>query len=493
MERGLTQGTVLSPILWNYFIDDLIDILKSETENEDKSPFFVDDVAALARNYYQAQKILDAAEKWSNENEVTFEPSKCEAICGKFTIRKLTLYGEPITITDLFKYLGIIFDKNGIEPQKTANKQINATIQRLKELESHGINGNSFGANSVILFYKSFLRPIMEYGMQLSLYDNNVIDAMERTQLRCLRSLLSITSSTTQRGLRLLCGLNRMDTRYQILACRTWSRWFDRKDDINFFSSKAISIFDNINHECKIKSMALWKQMSNKQQAAPGTKLFNTLYLENEHPQNPTKKLSLQETFMLHDMQAQNREKNQELARAIYPSLKPAAVVTAGQPTISRLSRRRLLLWRLGQIPGHISEHTYRRCEKCYHENDITVDASRSHVNDCLELDNWINPIIDKYKPPHWRPPDHQKVYPFDNLLDILTHVGKNPPEPLLEPGTNKDSSTTYQKWLEKTNDNNNKVSIIWQHAIAIIDSICSTILGWNSDPFMELDYNQRL
>ena len=493
MERGLTQGTVLSPILWNYFIDDLIDILKAETDNQHKSPFFVDDIASLAKNYHQAQRILDAAEKWSNENEVTFEPSKCEAICGKFTLRRLTLYGEPIVITQTFKYLGVMFDKNGIESEKTATKQINATIQRLKQLEEHGINGTTCAASTIILFYKSFLRPIMEYGMQLSTYSDEIIKAMERTQLRCLRSFLSVNSSTTQRGMRLLCGLNRMDVRYQILACRTWSRWIDRQNENSYYSSAAIKILNNIEHECRFESMALWRRMLSKKQEHPNEKLFNTLYLPTEHPQNPHRKITLQETFMLNDMEAQNREKNQELARAIYPAIKPSAVVTAGQPIISRLSRRRLLLWRLGQIPGHIPDDTYRRCEKCYNEQDITVDASRSHVNECLELDNWINPIIERYKPPHWRPPDHPRVYPFDNLLDILTQVGKNPPEPKLAPGVDKNSSVAYNNWLDKVADNNNKVSIIWQHAVAIIDSICSTILGWNSDPYMELELHERI
>ena len=104
-----------------------------------------------------------------------------------------------------------------------------------------------------------------------------------------------------------------------------------------------------------------------------------------------------------------------------------------------------------------------------------------------------MNPIIERYKPPHWRPPDHPRVYPFDNLLDILTQVGKNPPEPKLAPGVDKNSSVAYNNWLDKVADNNNKVSIIWQHAVAIIDSICSTILGWNSDPYMELELHERI
>ena len=386
-----------------------------------------------------------------------------------------------------------MFDKNGIESEKTATKQINATIQRLKQLEEYGINGTTCAASTIILFYKSFLRPIMEYGMQLSTYSDEIIKAMERTQLRCLRSFLSVNSSTTQRGMRLLCGLNRMDVRYQILACRTWSRWIDRQNENSYYSSAAIKILNNIEHECRFESMALWRRMLSKKQEHPNEKLFNTLYLPTEHPQNPHRKITLQETFMLNDMEAQNREKNQELARAIYPAIKPSAVVTAGQPIISRLSRRRLLLWRLGQIPGHIPDDTYRRCEKCYNEQDITVDASRSHVNECLELDNWINPIIERYKPPHWRPPDHPRVYPFDNLLDILTQVGKNPPEPKLAPGVDINSSVAYNSWLDKVADNNNKVSIIWQHAVAIIDSICSTILGWNSDPYMELELHERI
>ena len=500
MERGLTQGTVLSPILWNYFIDDLIDILKAITDNQHRSPFFVDDIASVARNAQQAQQILDAAERWSIENEVTFEPSKCEAICGAGdTLQQLNIYNQPLTNTNQFKYLGIMFDKDGINAESTATKQINATITRLSQLQSHGINGVSCATQSSILFYKSFLRPVMEYGMQLGVYSEEITHQFEKTQLRCLRSLLSVNSSTTQRGMRLISGLTRMTVRYQILACRTWSRWFDRKEDNDYYSSTAIDLFDKIDHHITIKTMPLWIQMENRLSIQPLSNLFAIMQIKsipNPQPgQNQIRVPTLIESFSIADMEEQNLEKNQELARAITPSLKPAAILSAGQPTISRTSRRRLLLWRLGQIPGHIPDVTHRRCEKCYQEQDLVVAASRRHVHECLNLDPWINPLIQEFRPPNntWTPPNHPNVYTFDNLLDLLTFVPKCPPEPLLMPGTNKDEDELYQEWLDQVNEINNQERAIWIHVVSIIDSICSQILGWPSDPFLELDPDQRV
>ena len=81
--RGLPQGSSLSPILFNFFIDSFIRKIQKENLMMDFSGiktnnlFFADDGNIHSNNVRPVQEILDLAYEWESDFGKKFSPSKC--------------------------------------------------------------------------------------------------------------------------------------------------------------------------------------------------------------------------------------------------------------------------------------------------------------------------------------------------------------------------------------------------------------------------------
>jgi ribonuclease HI len=108
-KQGLPQGSVLAPILFLFYINNLADILPSETINA----LFADDVAILGQDAdaktanSKAQQTVDVVNKWSKEWKLTLNASKSET--GFFTLDKSEAEFSPKIIID-----GVVLDHNQI-------------------------------------------------------------------------------------------------------------------------------------------------------------------------------------------------------------------------------------------------------------------------------------------------------------------------------------------------------------------------------------------
>ena len=77
---GVPQGTVLGPLLFLLYVNDLPDNLKSQIS------LFADDallygVMSNEEDGDQLQKDLQQLEEWQNKWQMSFNPSKCKTIC----------------------------------------------------------------------------------------------------------------------------------------------------------------------------------------------------------------------------------------------------------------------------------------------------------------------------------------------------------------------------------------------------------------------------
>ena len=81
--RGLPQGSSLSPILFNFFIDSFIRKIQKENLMMDfngfrtNNLFFADDGNIHSNEAEVVQNILDLASDWESEFGMKFSPSKC--------------------------------------------------------------------------------------------------------------------------------------------------------------------------------------------------------------------------------------------------------------------------------------------------------------------------------------------------------------------------------------------------------------------------------
>ena len=117
--NGVRQGGILSPILFNIFMDDLSILLtrsnigchiNSKAVNH---LFYADDSVLIAPSPYALKKLIEICEQFSNENEILYNPKKTECMfVNTSRWRDLVpppqfLYGKALRWVTECKYLGV--------------------------------------------------------------------------------------------------------------------------------------------------------------------------------------------------------------------------------------------------------------------------------------------------------------------------------------------------------------------------------------------------
>ena len=114
---GVPQGTVLEPLLFLSFINDLPDVTTSSDAR-----LFADDCLLYRHVNSQndsdlLQKDLSALEKWEEEWQMSFHPQKCTVIRIATNQRHViptqyTLHGHTLEVVDSAKYLGVTISED---------------------------------------------------------------------------------------------------------------------------------------------------------------------------------------------------------------------------------------------------------------------------------------------------------------------------------------------------------------------------------------------
>ena len=190
VSSGVPQGSVLGPILFTLFINDIDNNVKSKILK------FADDTKLyrMIRNEEDSKTLqcdIDRLYNWSLEWQMEFNVDKCKVMhIGRNNTRhNYSMNGKFLLTTEYEKDLGVIIENNlshGRNVASAANKA-NRTL---------GIISRIFTCkNKEILMplYKSLVRPQLEYCVQAwNPYLRKDINILERVQRRFTRMIPSI-------------------------------------------------------------------------------------------------------------------------------------------------------------------------------------------------------------------------------------------------------------------------------------------------------------
>ena len=193
VSSGVPQGSVLGPILFLIFINDLpLEVISPLSLFADDSKIFTRIVSEKNKNCRETcgreilQKDLDSIKEWAVKWRMEFNVDKCKVmhLGNKNPKHTYTMGGENLAVTTEEKDLGVIFDE-----KLEFGKHIKVIVSRANRMLGMIRRGFTCLDQEIFkLLYPVLVRPLLEYCVQVwSPHLKMDIDLIEKVQKRAVR------------------------------------------------------------------------------------------------------------------------------------------------------------------------------------------------------------------------------------------------------------------------------------------------------------------
>jgi hypothetical protein len=370
--RGVPQGSSLSPTMFNFFINSLIESIEAENHLdgiESNCIFFADDGNLHSINKSHMQNLLNVCSKWSNTFGMEFAAEKCYVVANDEMELKMNNVILPQIEETI--YLGIPFKANGpnwIGHAMNICKKAKSAVMSLMII---GFNKDSWDASAKVDVYKLFVRPLMEYGMQISSYKKEMLEMFDRVQMMALRIANGVPWNTSKLALKRLMCLESMECRQQILN----AKYLCRMESNNDLSIPAFKLFKRV----KVDSKSLAYEWSH----------FNPIYIRLNSI-NDVKKRHAEIKVIRYENVVLDKGGNTNVSSAIFVdrNLKHSNLLK-WKGTEDSTFKKELIRWRLGRIASH------QTCGNCQGE------LSRKHALICSGAEDYLEREFANIEIPH--------------------------------------------------------------------------------------------
>ena len=191
VKSGIPQGSVLGPILFVIFINDMPDEIKSMCQLfADDAKIFRD--ARSSNDNKELQEDLEKLEDWSKRWQLPFNVKKCKSLhIGKRNEHHIyEMDGIKLEQVKDEKDLGVLIDDNLKFHKQTAAaiKKANSILGLIKKSFA------KFNRINLPIIYKSLVRPHLEYGnLVWGPFFKEDVKAVEKVQRRATKLVPSIS------------------------------------------------------------------------------------------------------------------------------------------------------------------------------------------------------------------------------------------------------------------------------------------------------------
>ena len=219
VEAGVPQGSILGPLLFLIYINDLPENLSSNPKlfADDTSLFSV--VHDISKSSNDLNNDLAKISDWAFQWKMNFNPDSNkqaqEVIFTRKTLKPshppLTFNNIPVVQTPSQKHLGMFLDSrlDFQEHLKSILNKVNKTIALLHKFQ------NVLPRSSLLTIYKSFIRPHLDYGDIIydQAYNASFHQKMESVQYNAALAITGAIRGTSMEKLYQELGLESLQQR----------------------------------------------------------------------------------------------------------------------------------------------------------------------------------------------------------------------------------------------------------------------------------------
>ena len=241
INRGVLQGSKLGPVLFNVFINDLLDELGNSGLGAHLGPVhipvlgFADDIVLISDDPRKLQRMIDTCYHWAARNSMSFNIPKCKVMM--FNAPRdgppFTLNGEELKVVTSCKYLGVTLTSRYVTNlfRRHYASIVERVNVRVAAICRHGFHEDGLRLSTAVRLYKLVVRPLLEYCAQTLSYfrysQNSCLQEvtgfakeLEQLQTRVLKRLVNCPRATSPAVLRLFCGVEPLAGRLEMLKLR---------------------------------------------------------------------------------------------------------------------------------------------------------------------------------------------------------------------------------------------------------------------------------
>ena len=235
-KMGVIQGGVISPLLFNIFLEDLPSYLDKEC-GVDMSDIKInhilqaDDLALISETSAGLQKLIKGLENFCRRWHIEINTCKTKIMIfnKRFIITPVIehffMNGTEVEKTESYKYLGVFISSSnarfGYNHSYIINKAMRS-IASLRDKIRHCLK-NHVSFRLQMRLFDSHIQPILDYGSEIWFTNNNIKD-LEHVQLWFIKSSLGIKSQSSNLFAYGDTGRFPLLLRQQDFALKYWDR-----------------------------------------------------------------------------------------------------------------------------------------------------------------------------------------------------------------------------------------------------------------------------
>ena len=233
--RGVRQGCILSPLLFNLFIDDITEVMREEG-GEVNAPqvenipvpalLYADDLILCSKSVEGLQKKLDKLKTYCDSWGLEVNSNKTKTMTFKngsvYSRREEWTYsGQRLENVKSFIYLGVTLSMNG---QWTKHIDMTKHKARIKLAELMRIRSRipDFPVATLEKMYYALVRSSMSYGAEIWGWERTVV--INQIQTTFLKQILGVARGTSNSGVLKEFGAYNEEIEVKIRAVKYWLR-----------------------------------------------------------------------------------------------------------------------------------------------------------------------------------------------------------------------------------------------------------------------------